>query len=179
MNLPILSVRELQPQDIEKITNYWLNASPDYLQAMGVDTAKMPTRPQWLSMIAEQLTQDYPDKKSYCLIWEVNGKPIGHSNTNKIIFGHEAYMHLHIWDKENRKKGYGLAFVKMTIPYFFKHLKIKTLYCEPYALNPSPNKTLEKAGFTLLKKVTCIPGWLNFEQEVNVWGMEKDKALIG
>ena len=171
MNLPVLSVRELQQEDIEKITNYWLNASPEYLQALGVDMAKMPTRPQWLSMIAEQLTRDYPDKQSYAIVWELNGKAIGHSNTNKIIFGQEAFMHLHIWDVENRNKGYGEAFVKLTIPHFFKNPKIKTLYCEPYALNPAPNKTLEKVGFTLFKKITCTPGWLNFEQEVNLWQM--------
>jgi hypothetical protein len=38
-------------------------------------------------------------------------------------------------------------------------------------LNPAPNKTLEKIGFTFIKSHTCVPGYLNFEQEVNRWEM--------
>lgn len=175
MDKPILTVRELQQTDIELIANYWLNSPKDYLTGMGVDLTKLPKHDEWVVFLSQQLTQDYKDKTSYCLIWELDGKPIGHSNTNKIIFGHEAYMHLHIWAADNRSKGLGTDFVKMTLPYFFKHLNIKTLYCETYTLNPSPNKTLEKAGFKLLKKITCTPGWLNFEQEVNLWGMNLEE----
>lgn len=175
MRADSLSVRELQERDVEPITSYWLSSSPEYLEAMGVDIAKMPSRDEWHSFISEQLTQDYPDKNSYCIVWEVNGKAIGHSNTNKIIYGEEAFMHLHIWDIENRNKGFGEAFVKMTIPYFFKNLKLKNLYCEPYALNPSPNKTLEKIGFELVKEYLTVPGWLNFEQPVNLWQMSLER----
>jgi hypothetical protein len=48
------------------------------------------------------------------------------------------------------------------------------LYCEPYALNPAPNKTLEKLGFKFLKTYTTIPGWINFEQEVNLWELKNN-----
>ncbi|MFM9944785.1 MAG: GNAT family N-acetyltransferase [Bacteroidia bacterium] len=171
MKLKNATVRELNETDVESITNYWLHASPEYLEAMGVDLNKMPGRDEWHCFISEQLSQNYPDKNSYCIVWEVDGKAIGHSNTNKIIYGEEAYMHLHIWDKENRNKGYGANFVTLTIPYFFKNLKLKKLYCEPFALNPSPNKILEKVGFQLVKEYVTIPGWLNFEQPVKLWEM--------
>ena len=138
---------------------------------MGVDMNKMPTRQKWKEMLLEQLSQSYEEKKSYCIIWLVNGKPIGHSNINKIIFGEEAYMHLHIWYADVRKKGFGTAFIKMTLPWFFEKYKLKKLYCEPYALNPAPNKILEKAGFKFVKEYVTTPGWLNFEQPVKLWIM--------
>lgn len=177
MNTDRLSVRELQRSDIGVLTGYWMNSSDAFLTSLGVDLSKMPSREQWISMLGEQLQQGYEEKKSYGIIWMYDGKPIGHSNVNKIIFGQEAYMHLHIWDADIRKKGLGNAFIKLTLPYFFTNLQLKTLYCEPYALNTAPNRTLEKAGFNFVKEYITTPGWLNFEQPVNLWEMSVEKFM--
>ena len=169
MNKNIFSVREIQKTDIELITQYWLTADPAFLTGMGVDLSKMPSRDEWIKMLSEQLTQPYPEKKSYCTIWLVDNKPIGHCNVNKIKFGEAAYMHLHMWNAGFRKKGMGTELVKMSLPYFFENMELKKIYSEPYALNPAPNKTLEKTGFTFVKKYITIPGFLNFEQPVKCW----------
>jgi len=172
---PFLSVREMHRSDIELITAYWLTAEPEFLRGMGVDLTKIPSKGGWLEMLNEQLSQSYPDKKSYCLIWTVDDEPMGHSNVNKIKFGKEAYMHLHIWNAGIRKKGYGVQLVKKSLPYFFNNLKLRTLYCEPYALNPAPNKVLEKVGFSFVKEYQTTPGWINFEQPVKLWELTLEK----
>jgi len=174
-----LAVRELREEDVAPLTDYWMSAGDDFLTGMGVDLARMPTREEWENMLREQLRTPLEEKKSYCLIWLLAGEPIGHSNVNKIIFGQEAFMHLHLWRKAERQKGLGLTLVKMSLPYFFEKLLLKKIYCEPYALNPAPNKTLEKAGFTFVKTFRGIPGWLNFEQDVNLWelSLEKFRAM--
>jgi RimJ/RimL family protein N-acetyltransferase len=171
----ILSVREIQQTDIEPITQYWLTADPAFLTGMGVDLAKMPSKEEWITMLSQQLAQSYPEKKSYCTIWQVDNKAIGHCNVNKIKFGEEAYMHLHMWNTDFRKKGMGTELVKMSLPYFFENLELKKIYSEPYALNPAPNKTLEKAGFTFVKEFITIPGFLNFEQPVNLWELNYEQ----
>jgi RimJ/RimL family protein N-acetyltransferase len=171
-----LTVRELANSDIEHITQYWLTADKEFMQGMGVDVSKIPSAEEWKKMLSEQSIQPYPEKKSYCLIWEINGKPVGHSNVNQIIFGKEAFMHLHIWRPEERQKGAGILFVKKSIPYFFKNIQLQTLYCQPYSLNPAPNQTVKKAGFEFVKQYRTIPGWLNFEQEVNLYKLSKEKA---
>jgi len=175
MQKTVLSVRELQKEDIDLITDYWLVSDPEFLQGMGVDMNKVPGRDKWKEMLSEQLNQSYNEKKSYCIIWQMDNIPIGHSNINKIIFGEQAYMHLHIWNADTRKKGFGIAFMKMTLPWFFEKYKLKKLYCEPYALNPAPNKILEKTGFKFIKEYITTPGWLNFEQPVNLWMMSDDR----
>ena len=175
MGKDLFSVREIQKGDIPALTRYWLDADTAFLTGMGVDLDKLPGKEEFETMLSEQLEQPYEVKGSYCIIWEIDGKPVGHSNINKIIFGEEAYMHLHIWEAGVRQKGTGTAFVKLTLPYFFKNYQLKKLYCEPYALNPAPNKTLEKAGFQFLKKYITTPGWLNFEQEVNLWEMSFER----
>ncbi|MCB0700345.1 MAG: GNAT family N-acetyltransferase [Chitinophagaceae bacterium] len=176
-----LTVREIQQQDIEPITDYWLGADVAFMEGMGVDMTKLPVREFWKDMLQSQLDTPIEQKQSYATIWEMDGKAIGHCNVNKIVFGKEAYMHLHIWDGSIRQKGYGMQFVKMSLPYFFNDLKLETVYCEPYALNPSPNKTLEKIGFELEKEYITTPGSLSFEQPVKRWKLSKSafEAITG
>lgn len=163
------SVRELKISDIGAITDYWLHSDAAFLTGIGVDLTKLPARDEWVAMLTAQTMAPIEEKQSYCMIWEINGQPVGHSNVNKIVFGKEAYMHLHLWHSQERQHGFGTALVKLTLPYFFERLQLRTLYCEPYALNPAPNRTLEKLGFTFEKKYITTPGWINFEQPVNRW----------
>ena len=169
-----ITVREIQLKDVDLIVDYWLNSDSNHLIGMGVDLNKLPTRDQLRSMLTEQVNCDLLDKKSYTLIWELDGKPVGHSNVNNIDYGNQATMHLHLWKSINRKKGTGTELVKKSLPFYFEKLKIKKLICEPYALNPAPNKTLQKVGFEFIKKHITIPGTLNFEQEVNRWELTKE-----
>lgn len=84
-------------------------------------------------------------------------------------------MHLHLWNNSERKKGMGLNFVRRTLPEYFNNFKLKNLYCEPYAFNDAPNRTLGKIGFDFVRRYRTIPGYLNFEQEVNRWEMTLEK----
>lgn len=167
-----LNVREAELNDIELIADYWFNSSPEYLQGMGVDLKKMPNRDSFMEMLTIQIGLPYEEKKAMALIWEVDKIPIGHCNVNEIKYGSEACMHLHIWKPEFRKKGMGTTLVKMSVPFFFQKLDLQTLWCEPYALNPAPSKSLERAGFEFVKKYVTIPGSLSFEQEVNRWKLK-------
>lgn len=166
---PALTAREIKESDIELIIQYWLTSGNDYLASLGVDLDKMPSKADWQRILASQIALPYQEKQSYCTTWELNGKPIGHSNVNKIIYGKEAFMHLHIWYADERKMGLGAAFVKKSLPFFFKNLQLEKLYCEPYAVNEAPNKTLAKAGFHFIKEYTTVPGSINFEQPVKLW----------
>jgi RimJ/RimL family protein N-acetyltransferase len=171
----MLSVRELKEADIPLIIEYWLGSKNLFLISMGVDLNKLPTREGMMQMLMEQLGTPVQKKKSYCMIWEHNSQPIGHCNTNPIKFGEYAFMHLHIWNINERKKGLGTQLVKMTLPYFFENLRLKKLYSEPYALNPAPNRTLERVGFELLKEYVTTPGSINFKQPVKRWELKYEK----
>jgi RimJ/RimL family protein N-acetyltransferase len=169
------SVREMTKNDINLIIDYFLGSSPEFLAGLGVDINKLPGRKDWGRIISDDFEKPLESKKLFYVIWQINNIPVGHSNINDIIFGKEAYMHLHMWHPDNRNKGYGSYFVKKSMAYYFQGFKLKKLFCQPYALNPAPNKTLENAGFEFVKKYETIPGWLNFKQFVNLWVMDSDR----
>ena len=174
-----LSVRHLEITDHKNIVDYFLNSDKDFLNSMGVDTSKLPSRQEWLDILHSDFTLSTDKKKFFYIIWLLDNQPVGHSNINNIIYSNEAYMHLHIWQKQARQKGMGVEFLKLTIPYYFDIFQLKNLFCEPSAHNPAPNKTLEKTGFDFIKSYDTIPGWINFYQTVNKWCLtvEKFKSL--
>lgn len=172
--MPKLSVREIEEKDIPLIIEYWTGSSDEHMKAMGVDIAKLPTASQWNEMLPQQLQQDYNEKKAYATIWLVDDKPVGHCNVNQIVFGDSAHMHLHLWSSDSRRKGIGQQLVLQSLPFFFENLQLETLYCQPFADNPAPNKTLERVGFTFEKTYRATPGYINFEQDVNLWFLTKD-----
>ena len=177
MRAPHLSVREIQASDIPLIIRYWLTAEPDFLLGMGVDLDKMPQEHEWQETLTEQLTTAHPHKRSWCMVWLIDGVPCGHSNINKIIPGEEAYMHLHLWHSDKRQRGAGTELVRMTVPYFFDTYSLQRLYSQPYVHNAAPNNTLKKVGFELERQEMTTPGWLNFEQPVNLWVLTREKFL--
>jgi RimJ/RimL family protein N-acetyltransferase len=88
-------------------------------------------------------------------------------------------MHLHIWNANNRRGGSATQLLKPSIVNFFERFQLRELFCEPYALNAAPNKTLPKAGFHFVKTYETTPGWINFHQPVNLWVLDRETALQG
>ena len=169
------SVREMMKNDINLIIDYFLGSGPEFLSAMGVDINKLPGKEEWSKIISDDFEQPLESKKFYYVIWQVNDIPVGHSNINNIIFGKEAYMHIHLWHSHNRKRGDGSYFIKESLFYYFQKFKLQKLFCQPYALNPAPNRALRNVGFELIKKYETVPGWLNFKQFVNLWVLDRDR----
>ena len=166
-----LTVKPLGHSDIHHIVNYWTKSEPAFLEAMGVDLSKLPEARQLKSMLISQLKLPIEERTAYCVIWFEKNQAIGHCNTNPTSFGQEAHLHLHIWNSTARKKGMGTELIKMSLPYFFNDLQLKTLWSEPYSPNEAPSKTLEKAGFEFIKEYQTIPGSYSSEQAVKQWKM--------
>ena len=161
--------------DVNLIIGYFLEASPEFLRGMGADINRLPGKDEWVKIILDDLMQPVECKKFYYVIWQINDTPVGHSNINDIVFGAEAYMHIHLWNAVNRKKGDGSFFIKESLAYYFQKFKLRKLFCQPYALNIAPNKALQKVGFEFIRKYETIPGWLNFNQLVNLWVLDSDR----
>lgn len=173
----ITSTREMTPADAERVVDYFSTADADYLKGMGAEKSKLPAREDWIAAIQAELDKPFEEKQLYYVVWEVDGEAIGHSNINNITFGKEAFMHLHIWQKENRRFGSGAALVKQSIPKYFEHFQLEKLRCEPFAGNPAPTRLLEQVGFEFVEIYETTPSIICFPQQVKRYEMSKSQFL--
>jgi len=128
-------VREMEIAEIPRIVRYFHDAESEFLNQMGVDPGRLPGFDEWCDLIRRDIDQPVESKSFYYLIWEIDGTPSGHSNINKIVYGKEAYMHLHLWRPQARKSGHGQWLANESIPRYFEQFRLERLCCEPYA-NP-------------------------------------------
>ena len=165
--------RPMALSEVGLIIDYFHQASPEYLNSLGLDPSRLPDRAQWKALWERQFDLPLEQRKTFLVLWELGGDPVGFSTSDKIKFGQEAYMHLHILHPERRQAGHGVFFVRETARIYFDTLLISQLFCEPYALNAAPNRTLQRAGFKYIKTHETVPGPLNFHQPVTRWMLEK------
>jgi hypothetical protein len=60
-----------------------------------------------------------PERSSFQLVWLLDGRPVGFSTADKIQFGEQANMHLHIVEPDRRRPGMGVQFVRMSAQLYF------------------------------------------------------------
>ena len=161
--------RPMLSAEADLIIDYFHNATRAFLQSLGVDQMKLPSRETWRAHYDREFALPIAQRRSFLVLWTLDAAPIGFSTADKIVIGEQAFMHLHIFDSGRRRQGHGAALVRQTARLYFDTLRIEALYCEPYALNVAPNRTLQKAGFKYMMTHECVPGPLNFHQPVNRW----------
>jgi RimJ/RimL family protein N-acetyltransferase len=164
-----LSVREMRFDETDLIINYFHRSTPKALETMGVDPTRLPAPEAWRERFRTDLGHPIDHREGMLVIWLSDGRPVGFSTADKIVYGDQARMHLHVLDPANRRRGTGVECVRQSVELYFDRLKLKNLYCEPNALNIAPNRTLQKAGFKYLETYMTVPGWLNFHQPVTRW----------
>ncbi len=170
-----LAVREMELEDVHLRIEYFHSASDDHLRLIGVDRALLPTPDAWRAFYEEDYDRPLPERLAYSVVWELEGRPVGFSSTDRIVFGEEAFMHLHVLDAALRRGGLGRRFVAMSVPKYFQVLELQRLFCEPNALNVAPNRTLQAAGFSYSFSHDTIPGPYNFPQIVTRWVLQPDR----
>lgn len=173
----MIDVRPWHKDDIPYIINYFLEADEEYIKAMGADPDKLPSFDSWSKSLNREINLPPEAQQYFYMIWMLDDLAVGHCNVNYIRYGHRANMHLHLWQSDKRRSGLGATFVGLSIPNFFKRFDLQELYCEPYAENPAPNKTLPKVGFEFVKRYNCTPGPINFQQDVCQYRILKDMVL--
>lgn len=159
-----ITVRPMTLQETALIIEYFHEATPEHLEMLGVDPTRLPPALQWQRLYEQILDLPVEQRNSFLVSWLSDETFLGFSTADKISFGQQANMHLHITHPSLRKQGIGVECVRKTVELYFQVLKLKQLFCEPSAFNVAPNRTLQKAGFAYVKTHMTVPGPLNFHQ---------------
>jgi RimJ/RimL family protein N-acetyltransferase len=168
-----LTVREMMLAETGMITDYFHGATAEYLEALGVDPTRLPPRESWPERFARECALPVEKRNALWVIWLSDDRAIGFSTSDKIVYGEQAGMHLHLTDPQRRNGGAGVECLRRSVDIYFERLRLKRLFCEPNAFNVAPNRTLQKAGFKYLKTHMTVPGPLNFHQAVTRWVIER------
>ena len=166
-------VRPMTLDEVSIVIDYFHRASAEHLEMMGVDPTRLPSPDRWRERYAEEFAKPVSERSTFLVLWELDGTPVGFSTTNKIVYGSEAHMHLHVVDPQRRRSGIGSACVRQTVDLYFDALALKRLFCEPNAFNVAPNRTLQRVGFKYVKTYRTVPGAINFHQAVTRWVLER------
>jgi RimJ/RimL family protein N-acetyltransferase len=169
---PVLTVREMRPDEAPIRIGYFHDATDDYLRMLGVDRALLPTREAWQAFYDEDCARPLAERLTYSVLWELDGEPVGFSSTDRIELGEQAFMHLHVLRPERRRVGLGSAFVRLSARHYFSVLGLRRLFCEPNAFNAAPNRAVQRAGFRYLFSHETTPGPINFFQVTTRWVLE-------
>jgi len=168
-----LAVREMTVAETDLIVDYFLNSTPEHLEMLGVDPTRFPPAAVWRERIRREAALPIEQRAVVLVIWLLADKPIGFSTSDKIRFGEQANMHLHVIDPDRRNRGVGTECVRRSVDLYFDRLQLKRLFCEPHAFNIAPNRTLQRAGFKYLKTHMTVPGPFNYHQAVTRWVIER------
>jgi RimJ/RimL family protein N-acetyltransferase len=142
-----LVVRPLRVDEVGFRVDYFHGSSDEYLRRLGIDRGLLPDREEWIAYYEEDFARPLPERESYHLGWELDGRLIGFSSTDHIEFGEQAFMHLHIAEEPRRRQGLGTELVRRSVDEYFRTLELKRLFCQPNAYNVAPNRALQRAGF--------------------------------
>jgi RimJ/RimL family protein N-acetyltransferase len=167
---------EMKLAEVGILIDYFHNSTPEHLDTMGVDPTRLLTRTQWREYYAEDYSKPIEKRRTFLVVWKSGATPIGFSSADKIVYGEEARMHLHILNPEHRKAGFGTMCVRQTVEIYFAALKLERLFCEPNAFNIAPNRTMQRVGFKYLKTYYTVPGPLNYHQAVTKWVLERSRS---
>ena len=153
----MLDVREMTGSEIDLIIDYFHNSTPEHLETLGVDPSRLPPPENWRERFRLETTRPIEQRATIFVIWLADDRPIGFSTSDKIRYGEQANMHLHVTDPERRHQGHGTECVRRSADIYFERLKLKRLFCEPNAFNVAPNRARQKAGFRYLKTHMTVP----------------------
>ena len=97
-----LTAREMVSTEVDLIIEYFQNATPEYLETLGVDPTRLPPVDAWRDRLRRECNLPANQRATVLVIWLSDDRPIGFSTSNKIRFGEQANMHLHVTDPERR-----------------------------------------------------------------------------
>ncbi len=113
--------RPMLSAEADLIIDYFHNATRAFLQSLGVDQMKLPSRETWRAHYDREFALPIEQRRSFLVLWTLDAAPIGFSTADKIVIGEQAFMHLHIFDSGRRQQGHGAALVRQTARPLFRH----------------------------------------------------------
>src|SRR3954454_4472359 len=91
-----LDVRAMRLEETSLVIDYFHSSTPEHLELLGVDPTRLPPKWAWESAFKSQYSLPVSERRCFFVIWLGDQRPIGFSSCDKLVFGKQANMHLHV-----------------------------------------------------------------------------------
>ena len=130
----MISVRDLQLEDIPHVLNYWFHSPPGFIEGMAVDVMKLPSEIEMRDSLTAKCKSNslLTKSKSNALAILKDSEAIGFHTLWPFTEGVDGIFHSHIWNPQMRGKGVALVSYLLAAQEFIKRFDLqKILYKTP------------------------------------------------
>jgi hypothetical protein len=85
-----LAVREMMGSEFDVIIDYYMRATPEYLEILGVDPSRLPPPRSWRERFERESALPIEQRGWIAVTWLLDDRPVGFSTSDKIIYGEQA-----------------------------------------------------------------------------------------
>lgn len=139
-----LVLRGFSAEDVVKVVDYWHSATPEFLDGMGADPAKLSTREATTNKFRTAVHGTVP-RTHVGMTAELDGRFVAYSNAYIDDAG-VAYPHVHVLDPTLRSRGVISLLFKHALDVYFKHFELPKLMLLTSPGNVGINTLLQKFG---------------------------------
>jgi RimJ/RimL family protein N-acetyltransferase len=139
----VASLRDLLPDDVPAIVDYWTLSSPDYLAAMGVDRHRLGSPDDVHARYTNAIRTGDPDQSSFALAITLDDRMVGYTLLNRYS-PDVNYSHWHLIVPELRAHGLSTALYPRRVQAYFSLTPIARLFHQTRTSNAGMNRVLDK-----------------------------------
>jgi RimJ/RimL family protein N-acetyltransferase len=137
------ALRDLTPEDIRAIADYWLLSPDEFLNAMGIDRARLGSREDIHRRFSSAIRTGSAAHASLALAITLDERFIGYTLLNQYS-GEANYSHWHIIDAHLRGCGISTALYPHRIKTYFDLAPVSRLIHQTRTRNVGVNRMLDK-----------------------------------
>ena len=170
-----LSFREANESDSEAQLQYFENSTDEFLRGLGVDPKVIRSKPRPNSdRLKANLKLPNAERSHYSLAMENDGQVFGIVHFHNHEFGKLGELHVHIFNLENRHRGYASKLFSEVVPHIYDIYRPEILFCTPSASNIPINKFLQKQGLEIVSSYTTPAAGILLERLANRYEMSPE-----
>jgi len=139
----VAGLRDLRPEDIPAIVEYWLKSPPEFLAFMGVDRERLGGEADITKRLSVAIRTGEENQKNIALAITLDERVAGYTLLNR--YSEEVnYSHWHIISPELRGKGISTVLYPLRIKTYFDAAPISRLIHQTRTRNVAVNRMLDK-----------------------------------
>jgi RimJ/RimL family protein N-acetyltransferase len=175
----LITLRDLQPSDVKYILDYWYRSPPGFVEARGVDLAKLPLEVDMRKSLEDRITanQSLSISKMVALVFTYGGEAIGFHTMFPLTEGDSGVFHAHIWKPEMRGRGIGMHTYPRACRIYFDRFQLKRILFKTPVQNTSAIRVKEKLGIRTIGEELIGFGIVKDGTRARVFELMPDELL--